>query len=304
MSRIRDAVMMAGRTVRRLPLPKAFYTHTLREARRPMPGGGVLKRHAVDVEMVDRTRCVWLDRHHASEGVIVHLHGGAFVSGPFAGDWAWLSHQVDARRCAGVLVDYRTAPDHQHPVALEDVEAVLVELSRSGVLGDAPWVLSAHNAGAGLALALVRRIRDGHGPLKDVPAPSLVVMMSPWADLELANTGMTETGRKDFPQERRMLGVAAQAYAGRTPLDDPDLSPVNAHLHELPPMHLSVGTSDIFLTDARVLRLQLEEAGPEVAYREVHGRLALLSGLRGGEEMGRLLGEQRAAIATALSPRR
>lgn len=300
MSRIRDAAIMAGRTLRRLPLPKAFYTHTLREARRPMPGGGVLKRHAVDVEMIDRTRCVWLDRHHASNGVLVHLHGGAFLSGPFPGDWGWLSRQADAQQCAGLLVDYRTAPDHRHPVALEDVEAVLAQLAGSGALGEAPWVLSCHNAGAALALAVVRRIRDGVGPLADIPEPALLVLMSPWTDLELANTGMTETGRRDFPQERRLLTLAAQSYAGRTPLDDPDLSPVNAHLHDLPPIHLSVGTDDIFLTDARVLRLQLEEAGPEVSYREIHGRLAFLSGLRPGEEMGRLLTEQRAAIAKAL----
>jgi monoterpene epsilon-lactone hydrolase len=303
MSRIRDAAIMGARTVRRLPLPKAFYTHTLREARRPLPGGRVLKRHAVDVEMIDRTRCVWLDRHHASKGVIVHLHGGAFLSGPFAGDWAWLSRQADDQQCAGLLVDYRTAPDHQHPVALEDVEAVLAQLARSGALTEAPWVLSCHNAGAALALAITRRIRDGVGPLAGISAPSLLVLMSPWADLELANTGITETGKRDFPQERRMLAVAAQAYAGRTPLDDEDLSPVNAHLHDLPPVHLSVGTGDIFLTDSRVLRLQLDEAGPEVSYREINGRLALISGLRPGEEMGRLLDEQREAIAEALSPR-
>ena len=107
MGRIRDAVVVGARTVRRIPIPSALSHQALREARRPNPPSAVLKRHAVEVEMIGRTRCVWLDGHLArQEGdpVIVHLNSGAYVSGPFASDWAWLSRQADARGCAALKI--------------------------------------------------------------------------------------------------------------------------------------------------------------------------------------------------------
>lgn len=298
MSRIRDAVVVSARAVRRMPLPRSLYTGSASQARRSLPGGAVQKRHAIDVEMIGRTRGVWLDRHLAEQGIIVHLHGGAFVSGPFGGDWEWLSAQADARGCAGLMIDYRRAPDHQHPVALEDVEAVLVELA--DVLRTHGWVLAGHNAGGGLATAIAARIRDGRGDMARVPAPGALILMAPWMDLELSTAGMTETEQRDFPHERRLLSHAARAYAGRTPLSDPMLSPVNGNLAGLPPIHLSVGAGDLLHGEAKVLRLQLEEAGDDVSYREVPGRLWTLYGMRKGEAMQRLLDDQQRLIATAL----
>ena len=83
----------------------------------------MLKSHAVEHEMIGRTRTVWLDGHRGDRGLIVFLHGGAYVSGPFASDWLWLSRHMRRSGCAGLMVDYRNAPDHQHPVARDDVEA-------------------------------------------------------------------------------------------------------------------------------------------------------------------------------------
>ncbi|MGP9694750.1 alpha/beta hydrolase fold domain-containing protein [Brachybacterium sp. AOP25-B2-12] len=297
MGRIRDAAVLAGRTAYRLPMPSAVYTNGLREARRALPPGRVQKSHAVDLQMIGRTRCVWLDRHHADRGVLVHLHGGAFVSGPFTGDWEWLSAQADAQECAALMIDYRAAPDHVHPVALDDTGAVLTVLAEQGILRPGGWVLTGQNAGGGLALTIARRIVAGELP---VPAPAGLVLMSPWLDLSLETTGISETGGHDPVHERRMLEAAARQYAGRTPREDPDLSPLNAHLAGLPPIHLAVGTRDIFVTDVRVARLQLEEQGIEVRYREVSGRIGALVRLRRGEDMKRLLREQAAFVREAL----
>src|SRR5699024_9872078 len=101
MGRIRDAVVTGARAVRRIPIPSTVTHQALREARSPLPPGHVLKTHAIEHEMIGRTRTIWLDEHRADGGIIVFLHGGAYVSGPFASDWAWLSRQVDALDCAG-----------------------------------------------------------------------------------------------------------------------------------------------------------------------------------------------------------
>ena len=301
MGRIRDAVVTGARAAARIPIPSALTHQALREARSPQPPSHVLKSHAIEQEMIGRTRTVWLDRHHRGNGLIIHLHGGSYVSGPFTSDWAWLSRQVEAQDCAGLMVDYRNAPDHQHPVGRDDVEAVLAALAADGRLGEGPWVLSGQHSGGGLAVVVARRLVEQESEaLAPVPAPAAIVLMSPWLDLELSAAWMSETDQSDPVHERRLLRDAARRYAGRTPLDDPDLSPINRGLEGLPPLHLSVGQKDLFASDARVARLQLEENGEEVAYREIGGRLGLQLIPRKGEDIERLHREQSELIGRAL----
>src|SRR5699024_2273876 len=157
-----------------------------------------------------------------------------------------------------------------------------------GRLEGRPWALAGQHSGGGLAFVVARRLREQDA----IPAPSALIAMSPWLDLELSNAGITETDQADPVHERRLLRDAARRYAGRTPLDDPDLSPLNASLEELPPVHLSVGLRDLFLGEVRVAKLQLEENGVEVHHREISGRLGLQLLPRKGEDIERLHREQ------------
>lgn len=301
MSRIKEYAVLTGRTIKRMPLPTWVYTSGFGKARVAQPGGAVLKKHAVDVAMVARTRVVWLDRHKAANGIIVHVHGGSYVSGPFAWDWQWMSDQADRRECAAVLIDYRHAPDYPHPTALVDCAEVITQLSRDGVLREGNWILSGQQAGGGLALALADQLCEGRrGPGAEVPPPSGLVLMSPWWDLELNNVDLTATEQRDPVHERRILELAAKAYAGRTPLDDPALSPVNANLEALAPIHLSVGLKDIFLTDTRIMKLQFERQDLDVEYRECAGKLVGMGRLPRGADAKRLFDEQAAFIRRRL----
>ncbi|WP_058234697.1 alpha/beta hydrolase fold domain-containing protein [Devriesea agamarum] len=292
MSRVRRALVQTAGAVWRLPLPDRLYTKSFGFVRQAVPGGSIQRRHAVDVEMIGRARTVWLDRHKADAGIVIHLHGGAYLAGPLGGDWDWLSTTARARDCAGLMIDYRLAPDHRHPVALDDVEAVLNELP----LSQRPWVLSGQNAGGGLALVALRRRREAGAAL-----PGGTLLMSPWIDLELNNATMSETDMHDSFHERRTYHAAARIYAARTRLDDPDLSPVGTDLTGLPPLFLAVGTKDIFLTDVRIFRIQLQEQGLDVTYREVGGRLTFIPRLRRGPELDRLLEQQGDFIAKAFA---
>ncbi|MGQ4496107.1 alpha/beta hydrolase fold domain-containing protein [Dermabacteraceae bacterium P13101] len=286
-------VSSTTQTVKRIPIPGPVYTSSLRTARRSLPGVGVQRKHAVDVEMINRTRTVWLDRHRRENGLIVYLHGGAFVAGPFPGDWQWLSRQAEALDCAALLIDYRYAPDHQHPVAAQDVDAVLSEIAATGE----KWVLAAHNSGGGLALNACRRLAQ-----QQLTQPSALVLMTPWTDLSLSNTLLaTAEPTSDSVHERRTHEAGAAAYAGRTPLDAVELSLCGADLHGLPKTHLSCGTKDFLGTDARVLKLQLQEAQVAVSYREIGGRLNFLPLLRKGPDATRLFNEQRDFMAAALA---
>src|SRR5699024_12091349 len=97
--------------------------------------------------------------------------------------------------------------------------------------------------------------------------------LRPWPPSGCPTPAITEPDQTDLVHERRLLRAAARRYAGRTPLQDPDLSPLNASLEGLPPVHLSVGLRDLFLSEVRVAKLQLEENGAEVHHREINGRL-------------------------------
>lgn len=287
MNRIQDYAKIAGRTLTRTPLPDWAYSTAFGKVRIPVPGGKVAKRHAVDVELINRTRVVWLDRHKAAAGIVIYLHGGGYSAGPFTGEWQWLSQQVDGRECAGLMIDYRYGPDYVHPTALDDSQAVIDELKPIN------WVIAGHQSGCGLALALV-------GRLEPEARPSGLVLMNPWLDLEMSNLELAETETHDPVHERRYWKLSAQGYAGRAELADPELSPVNSHFSQLPPIHFSVGTKDIFLTDSRVVKLQLEQAGCALTYREIGGRISVTPWLRRGADMDRLMREQAVFTERAL----
>lgn len=302
MNRIKDLATISARAVTKTVLPDWVYTSTFGKARVANPPSAVRKKHAIDIELINRTRVVWLDKHRSAQGVIVYIHAGGYVSGPFYGEWEWASAQADARQCAALIIDYRYAPDYPHPAALDDCRAVLGELSSKGVLTDGSYVIAGHRSGAGLAFSIVaNRLSEAAKQFDQVSMPAAIVAMNPWLDLELGNLELSQTaGEKDPVHERQMLKLAIKCYAGRASLEDPELNPVYADLSVLPPVHYSVGVKDIFLTDARVQKLHLEQDKVQLKYREVPGNINITPRLRRGEDMQRLLREQSVFIERAL----
>src|SRR5699024_12167909 len=101
--------------------------------------------------------------------------------------------EVDALDCAGHMVDYRNAPVHQHPVGRDDVEAVLGALASDGRLDGRRWALAGQHSGGGLAFVVARRLREQGA----IPAPSALIGMTRWLELELTNAGITEIDQTD-----------------------------------------------------------------------------------------------------------
>ena len=177
--------------------------------------------------------------------VVLHLHGGAYCMGSPAthrGLGAALSRTA---RAAVLLPDYRLAPEHKFPAALDDAHATYrwltdglgVPPSRIAVTGD--------SAGGGLGAALLVRLRDeGH----DLPA--CFAGMSPWMDLAGTGRSLLELDEADPWLSAGMISPAAKGYAGDTPLDHPLVSPLYADLRGLPPVLVHVGTDEILLDDA------------------------------------------------------
>lgn len=211
-------------------------------------------------------RAIWLDRNHAPAGVLVFLHGGSYVCGPFLDQWQYLSRLCLRTGMAGLLVDYRLAPQHPYPAALEDVLAVIDGARRERLLRPGAWSLIGDSAGGGLAVAVAARLRDGAGD-----PPAALVLCSPWLDLAVADPEARGNARVDAMLTLDGLARHAAAYAGGRDLGDPLLSPLHGDPHGLPPTMIHSGTRELFLWDVRSWERRCREAGVTVVSREQPG---------------------------------
>ncbi|UJQ94518.1 alpha/beta hydrolase [Mariluticola halotolerans] len=191
------------------------------------------------------------------KGVFLFIHGGGYRAG------GCITHRNLAARLSGasgtrVLVpDYRLAPEHPFPAALEDVSAVYGALLRN-MMSPSQISIGGDSAGGGLAATLLLALRDAKGPL-----PSSAVFLSPWTDLTLSGESY-ETRREFDPSiTREGLQEAAAQYAGTADPAHPLLSPIKADLTDFPPMLVHVGDHEAMLDDSLVFAERAKQAGVE-----------------------------------------
>jgi acetyl esterase/lipase len=140
--------------------------------------------------------------------------------------------------------DYRLAPEHPAPAALEDAIDAWCELKR--LRPDPPIFVSGDSAGGGLALALMSALRD-----QGLPLPDGAVLFSPWTDLSASGGSIDENDQNDVWLSRAHCEAWASHYLGDLDPRDPRVSPVYASMEGLPPMLLLAGDREVLLDDAR-----------------------------------------------------
>jgi epsilon-lactone hydrolase len=190
-------------------------------------------------------------------GTVLHFHGGGYCVGSAAMARSWAAAISARTGCQVVLPEYRLAPEHPHPAALDDARAVLKALGSS----DGPIVLSGDSAGGGLALALLLASRAAGQPL-----PAGCVLLSPWLDLSLDRRADHRLVRKDLLLSPAWLAACAKAYAGSNSPADPALSPLLADHHGLPPLLIQAGTDELLAPDSSRLAASAAAAGVDVTY--------------------------------------
>jgi epsilon-lactone hydrolase len=190
--------------------------------------------------------------------VVLYFHGGVYVMGD-AALAADLASQVGRRTDAKVIsVDYRLAPEHPYPAAVDDAFAAYEALLDSGI-APAEIVLAGESAGGALAIATLVNARD-HG----LPLPAAAFVMSPYADLTLAGTTM-ETKREVDPLiSREALQPRVTDYTAGQDAALGLISPIFADLSGLPPLIIQAGTHEVLLDDAVRLARQAATADVEV----------------------------------------
>jgi monoterpene epsilon-lactone hydrolase len=188
--------------------------------------------------------------------VVLYFHGGVYVMGDafLAAD---LASQVGRRTQARVIsVDYRLAPEHPYPAAVDDALAAYEALLRDGI-APSDIAFAGESAGGGLAIATLINARD-HG----LPLPAAALVMSPYADLTLAGTTMETRREVDPLLSRELLEARVADYTSGQDAALGLISSLFADLSGLPPLIIQAGTHEVLLDDA--LRLAREAALADV----------------------------------------
>jgi epsilon-lactone hydrolase len=191
-------------------------------------------------------------------GVLLFLHGGGYNSGSCKTHRALAAHLARAGRTRALLIDYRLAPEHPCPAAIEDAVSAYRWLLQQGITPQ-QITLGGDSAGGGLALAALLAIRDGGGI-----SPAAALLLSPWLDLALRGESMHTRAQIDPLTSYNDLRHAAMLYLGSLAADDPRASPLYADLHKLPPLLIHAGDHEVLRSDATRLAEQAQAAGVPV----------------------------------------
>jgi acetyl esterase/lipase len=190
--------------------------------------------------------------------VVLYFHGGVYVIGDafLAAD---LASQVGRRTDAKVIsVDYRLAPEHPYPAAVDDALAAYEALLQAGI-APSDIAFAGESAGGGLAVATMVNARD-HG----LPMPAGAYVMSPYVDLTLAGTTMESKRDVDPLFTRELLQARVDDYTAGVDAALALISPIFADLSGLPPLIIQAGTHEVLLQDAVRLAGQAATADVEV----------------------------------------
>jgi epsilon-lactone hydrolase len=175
---------------------------------------------------------------------MLFFHGGGYMSGSLESH----RHMVaQAGREAGtrtLALDYRLAPEHPFPAALEDALSGYRYLVAQGIQ-PADIAIAGESAGGGLAVATLVSLRDANLPL-----PACAWLSSPWVDLEMSGGTMVTKAAVDPLIQKPYLTELAAAYLKGQDPRMPMVSPIHADLHGLPPMLIQVGSDETLLDDA------------------------------------------------------
>lgn len=200
-----------------------------------------------------------------SHGVILYLHGGGYVIGSMKSHRSIASQLAIAGACRVLMIDYRLAPEHKFPAAVEDsVKAYRWLLSEGYEPGEI--AIAGDSAGGGLTAATLVALRDSGDPM-----PAAAMMLSPWTDLEVLGESCKRVGWRDPMVSAPALKKWAAMYLGEKDARDPLASPIYADLKGLPPLSIHVGTCEILLDDARRLAERARQDGVSVDLFECEG---------------------------------
>ena len=200
----------------------------------------------------------------AKDKILFYTHGGGYVSGSCADHRMHVAKFVKDTGVGALLYEYRLAPEHPFPAAMEDTLVAYRWLLEQGVSAENIQIVG-ESAGGGLCLAALLAFRD-----EGLPLPCAGVALSPWTDLACTGDSYRTNAKKDISFEGSWT-VWGKYYAGDSPRTNPWMSPLYGELSGLPPLLIVVGTAEILLDDARAFARKAKADGNDVTLGEWEG---------------------------------
>lgn len=226
------------------------------------PSPSAKKNCSTEEVIIHGVSCYWMTPEEIqTDKIILYFHGGGFVCGPSLLHWRMLSQVSKNTGISSIMANYRMAPEHPYPAAIDDMMNIYEDLLRYRDANNI--IFMGDSAGGGLALSMSMKLRDEEKPL-----PSKIVLLSPWLDVTMDNPLIPEV--EDLDQMLAVSGLeeAGKLYSGNESPLNPYISPLFGSLIGLPPVLLQVGTHDLLICDCRILKEKADEAGFNLKYEE------------------------------------
>ena len=193
--------------------------------------------------------------------VILYFHGGGYVLGSSRGHRPFVAKFVKGTGVGALVFDYRLAPEHPFPAALDDAVAAYRWLLDQGI-EPARIAFAGDSAGGGLALATLLALRD-----QGLPLPAAAAVLSPWTDLMCTGDSLQTNQDVDTLTWQESWTVFSEYYAGDHDPGRPWISPLYGDLHGLPPVLIHVGGDELLRDDSTRFAEKARAAGVDVTCR-------------------------------------
>jgi epsilon-lactone hydrolase len=194
-----------------------------------------------------------------SDKIVLYLHGGGYMEGSLTSHQDLAMRIGRAAKMKVLVIDYRLAPEHPFPAAVEDAVKSYNWLIESQKINPNKIVIAGDSAGGGLTLVTLIKLRD-----EKIPMPAAGICLSPWTDLALTGDSLIKNAKVDPFLKSYDLAFMAELYIGDNDPKNPYISPLYADLHDLPPILLHVGTAEIIKDDSVRFAEKAKKAGVNV----------------------------------------
>jgi acetyl esterase/lipase len=212
-----------------------------------------------DATVINGLPAEWLVPAGADNSkVLLYFHGGAYLMGSCATHRQLVSHIAVAAGVKALLPEYRLAPEHRFPAAVDDAVGIYQALLSDGFLPH-NIAVAGDSAGGGLTMAMLITLRD-----RALPLPAFAALLSPWLDMTGTGESMRTRAQHDPWFRPTDLGIVTGYYCEPEQLRDPRVSPVYADLSGLPPLYVQVGEDEILLSDSERAAGKIRATGGEV----------------------------------------
>ena len=202
----------------------------------------------------------WVSAPEARDDkIIFYLHGGGYISGSLNSHRELVSRISRASKARVLIIDYRLAPEHPFPAAVEDSTKAYKWLIDDQKVNPKNIIIAGDSAGGGLTFATLLNLRDN-----GIALPAAAVGLSPWTDLGITQESYRNNRKIDPVVSIYGIIFDAELYLGDTDYKNPLASPIYGDLKDLPPLYIQVGTAELLLDDSVVLAKRAKEAGVDV----------------------------------------